>query len=257
MNIVAELPIDYVPRAKLLANRIILITGANGGLGRSTALACAGLGATLVLLGRNVKGLEAVYDQIEAMGGNQPAIFPMDLSGATWEDYGTLAIKLNDAFGRIDGIVHAAGHFRAFMPLSQLPPKEWIESLQVNLTAPFAITAQCMPLLDRSEDASVVFVSDPSARAPQAYAGAYGVAKYAQNGLMQIWSEELMGIKPHLRFNSYNPGPMRTRLRRRGYPYEEPGTLAAPDQAVPPILWMIGPDSRGITGQAFSRKPGA
>lgn len=254
MNVATKLPEDYVPRAKLLAQRVIVITGANGGLGRSTALACAGLGATLVLLGRNVKALEALYDQIEAMGGSQPAIFPIDLSGATWDDYGTLAIKLNDVFGKIDGIVHAAGHFRTFTPLSQLPPKEWMESLQVNLTAPFAITAQCLPLLERSADASVVFISDPSARTPRAYLGAYGVAKYAQNGLVQIWSQELMDIKPNLRINSYDPGPMRTPLRRRGYPYEEPGTIVAPDQAVPPILWMLGPDSRGITGQIFARK---
>lgn len=257
MNDAAELPGDYVPRSKLLEDRVILITGANGGLGRSTALACAGLGATLVLLGRNVKALEALYDQIEAMGGSQPAIFPMDLSGATWEDFGTLAIKLNDTFGRVDSIVHAAGHFRTFMPLSQLPPQEWIESLQVNLTAPFAITAQCLPLLERSEDASVVFISDPSARTPRAYLGAYGVAKYAQNGLVQIWSQELSDIKPNLRINSYDPGPMRTRLRRRGYPYEESGTIAAPDQAVPAILWLLGPDSSGITGRTFANKPAA
>lgn len=248
----SPLPARYVPKAHLLADRVILVSGANGGLGRATALACAGLGATVVLLGRNIHKLEAIYDQIEQAGGAQPAIYPMNLAGASWGDYGTLANKLNETFGRLDGIVHAAAHFKAFTPLSQLPPKEWIESLQVNLTAPYALTAQCLPLLEQSRDASVVFISDPSAQSPRAYFGAYGVAKYAQEGLLRSWSQELE-FEPQLRLNSYDPGPMRTPLRRRGYPQEDATQLNAPESIVPALLWLLGPDSRGITGRSFSR----
>ncbi len=247
-----ELPAHYIPKSRLLADRVILISGANGGLGRASALACAGLGATVVLLGRNIPKLEAIYDQIEQSGGAQPAIYPMNLAGASWGDYGTLAGKLDAAFGRLDGMVHAAAHFKAFTPLSQLPPKEWIESLQVNLTAPYALTAQCLPLLEKSADASVVFIADPSAQSPRAYFGAYGVAKYAQEGLLRTWSQELE-FKPNLRLNSYDPGPMRTPLRRRGYPQEDLTALNTPETAVPPLLWLLGPDSRGVSGRSFSK----
>lgn len=247
-----EMPAHYVPKARLLAGRVILISGATGGLGRATALACGGLGATVILLGRNVPRLEALYDEIEKSGGAQPAIYPMNLAGASWGDYGTLAAKLDEAFGRLDGVVHAAAHFKAFMPLSQLPPKEWIESLQVNLTAPYALTAQCLPLLEKSADASVVFIADPSAQAPRAYFGAYGVAKYAQEGLLRTWAQELE-IRPQLRLNSYDPGPMRTPLRRRGYPQEDISRLRGPEAAVPPLLWLLGPDSGGVSGRSFAR----
>lgn len=246
------LPSRYVPKARLLAERVILVTGANGGLGCATALACAGLGATVILLGRNVSRLEALYDRIEQSGGAQPAIYPMDLAGASWNDYDTLAGKLEETFGRLDGIVHAAAHFKAFMPLSQLPPEEWIESLQVNLTAPYALTAQCLPLLEKSDDASVVFISTATARTPRAYFGAYGITKYAQEGLLQSWAQELEFKKDRLRLNSYDPGPMRTRLRRRGYPQEDPADLQAPEAAVPALLWLLGPDSRGVSGRSFS-----
>lgn len=251
-----ELPVDYVPKSRLLSDRVILISGANGGLGRATALACAGLGATVVLLGRNMSKLEALYDQIEQAGGPQPAIYPMNLAGASWGDYGTLADKLDEAFGRLDAIVHAAAHFKAFTSLEQLPPKEWLESLQVNLTAPYALTAQCLPLLEKSADASVVFISDPSAQTPRAYFGAYGVAKYALEALLKTWSQELE-FKPNLRFNSYDPGPMRTSLRRRGYPQEDMAQLNTPEIVVPALLWLLGPDSHGITGRSFSRNPHA
>lgn len=253
MSARTDLPPNYVPRARMLADKVILVSGASGGLGRATALACAGLGATLVLLGRDVKALEAIYDRIEQAGGAQPAIYPMDLSGASWSDHATLATKLGEAFGRLDGVVHAAAHFKAFVPLSQLPPKEWIESLQVNLTAPFAITAHCLPLLEKSDAASVVFIADPSVRNPRAYFGAYGIAKYAQEGLLQTWSQELSATHPQVRLNSYDPGPMRTLLRRRGYPYEDAASLNAPEHAVPPLLWLLGPDSIGVSGRSFAR----
>jgi NAD(P)-dependent dehydrogenase (short-subunit alcohol dehydrogenase family) len=242
-------PEDYAPAPGLLQDRVVLVSGATGGLGRATALACARAGATVVLLGRAVPALEALYDAIRAAGGPEPALVPLNLAGATWNDYEQLAATLAREFGRLDGLAHCAAHFRGFIPLAQLDPADWMESLQVNLTAPFALTRHCLPLLQKSAGASVVFVSDESGRRGKPYAGAYGVAKFALEGLMQIWAGELEG-PPRVRVNSLDPGPLDTPLRRRGY--ASAAGARDPADAAPAVLWLLGPDGAGVSGAALS-----
>lgn len=233
-----------------LKDRVILITGAAEGLGRAAALGCARQGATVILLGRTVKKLEAVYDSIEKAGGPTPAIYPLNLGGASWKDYGELAETLQREFGRLDGIVHCAVHFKAFSPLQDVEAKDWLEGVQVNLTAAFALTRHCVPLMLQSPDASVVFVSDASGREPRAFQGVYGVTKAALESMAKSWALELES-QQRLRFNTYAPAPMRTGHRLKGYPGERIEGLPLPETAVPKLLWLLGPDSAGVTGQAF------
>lgn len=227
----------------------MLVTGAGDGLGRATALACARAGATTILLGRTVAKLEKVYDEIKAAGLAEPALYPLNLAGASWNDYEQLAETLAREFGKLHGLAHCAAHFKSFGPLDAADPKDWLESLQVNVTAPFALTRHCLPLLQASGDGSVVFVSDACGRTGKAYAGAYGVSKFALEGLMQTWAQELEGAG-RVRVNSLDPGPMDTALRRKGYDR----SVAAPDPAAAAnaLLWLLGPDSRPATGAGFS-----
>jgi NAD(P)-dependent dehydrogenase (short-subunit alcohol dehydrogenase family) len=244
----SAIPADYQPASALLAGRVVLVTGAGDGLGRATALACADAGATVVLLGRTVAKLEKAYDEIKAAGGAEPAIVPLNLAGATWNDYEQLAGTLEREFGRLDGVAHCAAHFKSFAPLASVEPKDWLESLQVNLTAPFALTVHCLPLLEKSGAASIVFVSDAAGRRGKAYAGPYGVAKFAVEGLMQTWALELESAR--VRVNSLDPGPMDTALRRKGYAGEVPAP--PPEAAARALLWLLGPGSAPATGTAFS-----
>jgi NAD(P)-dependent dehydrogenase (short-subunit alcohol dehydrogenase family) len=246
----APLPADYTPRHRLLMDRVILVTGAGDGLGRAAALASAGLGATVVLLGRTVSKLELVYDAIVQSGGATPAIYPLNLAGASWNDYQELADTLEREIGKLDGILHCAAHFKAFAALEDLDPREWVEGLQVNLTGAYTLTRQCLPLLRKSSDASVVFVSDSSGRTAKAFHGVYGIAKCAVEAMAKTWAQELE-LEPGLRINSFDPGPLRTQIRVKGYPGELMSKVPAPETAVPPLLWLLGPDSRGVSGQAF------
>ncbi|PJA39707.1 MAG: SDR family oxidoreductase, partial [Lysobacterales bacterium CG_4_9_14_3_um_filter_62_6] len=119
---------------------MVLITGAAGGFGQATALAAALAGATVILCGRRVRPLEKIYDQIVADGGLQPAIYPIDLEGATPADYQQLAQSITEHFGKLDGLVHAAAHFGGLMAHADAPIEDWLRSLQVNLTSPQALT---------------------------------------------------------------------------------------------------------------------
>jgi NAD(P)-dependent dehydrogenase (short-subunit alcohol dehydrogenase family) len=246
---VTDLPEHYSPPAGLLKDRVVLITGAGDGLGRATALLCARLGATVILAGRTVAKLEAVYDIVRNEGGTEPAIYPLNLAGATWTDYEQLAATLGREFGALHGLVHCAAHFKGFAPLAVIEPQDWLESLQVNLTAPFALTRHCLPLLEKAAQASVVFVSDESGRRGKAYAGAYGVAKFALEGLMQTWAQELEA-GGRVRVNSLDPGPMDTALRRRGY--ADKSGAGDPAAIAPAMAWLLGPDSRPASGRAFT-----
>lgn len=178
------------PAPGCLRDRVVLVTGAGGGLGRATALAAAQAGANVVLLGRKVRVLERLYDELEAHGGPTPAIYPLDLEGATPRDYEALADTLAREFGRLDGIAHCAAHFNTLQPFGQIEPLEWARTQHVNVTAPLWLTQACLPLLEKAADAAVVFVLDDPQRMGRAYWGAYGVAKQALATLVSILHEE-------------------------------------------------------------------
>jgi NAD(P)-dependent dehydrogenase (short-subunit alcohol dehydrogenase family) len=240
----------YRPTADLLRDRAILVTGAGDGIGAAAAKAFAGHGATVVLLGRTVAKLEAVYDAIEQAGSPQPAIYPMDLEGATSYDFEAMAGRLEQVLGRLDGIVHGAATFPYLSRIDDYDTDVWGKVLQVNLSAPFMLTRACLPLLRRSPDASVVMLSDAVGRHPKAYWGAYAVAKAGLEALMQVLADELSSAE--VRVNSLDPGATRTALRTQAYPTEDPAHLKPPDAVAPFLLWLAGPESSGVSGRAFT-----
>lgn len=244
---------DYRPRPDLLAGRVILVTGAGDGIGRAAALAFARHGAQVILLGRTVAKLEKVYDEIESQGA-QAAILPMDLAKATPEQYEQTAATIAQEFGRLDGILHNAAMLGTLTPLELYDLERWGQVLQVNLHAPFLLTRACLPLLKQSPDASVVFTSADVGRRGRAYWGAYGVSQFALEGLAQIWAEEL-SANTAVRVNTLDPGAVHTAMRVRAYPGSDPAQLAKPDDIMSAYLYLIGPDSRGVTGQALSALP--
>ncbi len=218
-----------------LLGRVVLITGAGDGLGAALARACADAGAEVVLLGRTVRKLEAVYDAIVAAGGPEPAIYPLDLEGATPEDYGELAERLGESLGRLDALVHNAAMLGPQTPLEHYPPLEWARVLQVNLNGPLLLTQSCLPLLRASGRGSVVFVTDDRR---SAYWGAYGTSKAAAGALADILADELEQ-EAGLSVRQVQPGPMQTGLRTRAFPGALPAEAAPPDAAVGELLKVI------------------
>ncbi len=246
---------DYKARPDLLQGRVIMVTGAGDGIGRAAALAFAAHGATVILLGRTTSKLEAVYDEIEQAGGPQPAIVPLNLEGATAQDYEQLANRIEESFGRLDGLLHNASILGARTPLEYFEPAVWNQVMQVNVTGAFLLTQAMIPLMKQSEDASIIFTSSGVGRKAKAYWGAYAVSKFATEGLMQLAADELDTQEFQIRVNSVNPGATRTRMRAFAYPGENPMRNPAPEEIMGVYLYLMGPDSKGTTGQALDAQP--
>lgn len=246
--------IDYQAPSELLHDRVILVTGAGDGIGRAAALAYARHGATVILLGRTIAKLEAVYDEIEAADGPQPAIFPLNFEGATLKDYHDMAETLDREFGRLDGILHNAGQLGRIMPFEQYNPELWEQVMQVNINGPIWMTQALLPLLKSSRDASVIFTSSGVGRKGRAYWGAYAVSKFATEGFVEVLAEELEHLGS-IRVNSLNPGATRTQMRRTAYPGEDPNALRTAEEIMPTYLWLMGPESRGHNGEKFDAQP--
>jgi len=243
--------LDYLAPSNLLENRIILVTGAGDGIGRAAAKAFAAHGAEVILLGRTPQKLVVVYDEIENAGGKKPAIYPMNLEGASLQDYHTLSETLAKEFGVIHGILHNAAWLGSHTPLTHYDLRQWYKVLQINLNAPFFMTQALLPLLKKADHASVLFTIDDAGLQGQAYKGAYGVSKFGLQGLMQTFAEE-NEVNTSVRFNSINPGPVLTQMRRLGYPAEDASRLLRPEDIMAPYLYLMGNDSLGINGQTFS-----
>ncbi|MEW6331246.1 MAG: YciK family oxidoreductase [Pseudomonadota bacterium] len=243
----------YTPAPDLLKSRRILITGAGDGIGRAAALACARHGASVILLGRTAKKLEKVYDEIEQLGAPQPAMLPLDLATATPAHYEQVAQTIEQEFGGLDGLLHNAAESGTLTPLEHYTPEMWFRVMQVNLNAAWLLTRACLPLLKKSADASIVFTTSEVGRKGRAYWGAYGVSCFGLEGMMQILAEE-HAAEGRVRVNSLDPGAVRTGMRSRLYPGEDRDSLPAPETLAPAYLYLLGPDSRGVNGQALSSR---
>ncbi|MBM4196530.1 MAG: YciK family oxidoreductase [Gammaproteobacteria bacterium] len=243
-------PRDYQPRPDLLHERVILVTGASDGIGRAAALSFAAHGATVVLLGRSARKLERVHDEIRTAGHPQPAIAVLDLAKAQGPAYFDLAEQVAGTWGRLDGLLHNAALLGERSPIEQHDVGTWQQVLHVNLSAAFILTQVLLPQLRRSTDASILFTSSGVGRRGKAYWGAYAVSKFGVEGLAQVLAEETRD-NTRIRVNCLNPGGTRTAMRRKAYPGESPDARPEPSAIMPAYLYLMGPDSRGVTGGSF------
>jgi NAD(P)-dependent dehydrogenase (short-subunit alcohol dehydrogenase family) len=234
-----------LPEAGALARRVVLVSGAHGGLGQAASLASARAGATVVLLGRKVPRLNRLYDRIVAEGG-EALLYPLDLEGASPDDFAELAERVESALGHLDGVLHCAAEFRGLTPLLHTDPAAFARALHVNLTAPWWLTQACLPLLLKAGDAAVVFALNDLQQTRQAFWGGYGVAQHGLSALVSMLHAEL--ANGPVRVSGLQPGPMRTGLRAAAYVEEDDRIARDPADyadACVTLLSLAGATHRG------------
>ncbi len=242
--------LEYQAAKDLLKDKTILVTGAGDGIGKAAAIAFAKHGATVILLGKTVKKLEAVYDQIEQAGYPTPAIVPLDLKGATEQNYKDMADTIEEQFGQLDGLLHNAGMLGVLGPFEHITMTTVNEVMQVNVIAEIMLTKAILPVMRKSPSASLLFTSSSVGRQGRAYWGEYAISKFATEGMMQSLAHEYEGT--NIRVNSINPGATRTGMRANAYPAENPQTLKAPDEIMATYLYLMGEDSKEVNGQQLN-----
>jgi NAD(P)-dependent dehydrogenase (short-subunit alcohol dehydrogenase family) len=239
------------PEASPLRNQTILVTGAGSGLGQAAAYAYAQQGATVILLGKNPKQLSAVYDHIVAQGWPEPAIYPMNLAGASVDDYQSLAAIIQKEFGQLNGLLHNAALLETLTPVEHYPLERLYKVMQTNLLGPFLMTQALLPLMAKSPHASIVFTLDDAATA---YRGAYGISKYGLEGLMKILSDELELNSP-IRVNGICPCPTRTQLRAKAFPAENSDKHPLPETLMPAYIYLMDPANKDVHGKTLFIQP--
>ena len=242
---------NYSAPKDLLKDRVVLITGAGQGLGRAAALTYANYGAAVILHGRKVKELESVYDEIETIGKAQALIYPLDLEHAEENDFAVIAQAIEQQLGRLDGILHNAAFLYGLSPLENQTVQQWRTMLQVNLITPFALTKACLPLLKVSPDASVIMTSSSHGHKPSAYWGGFTVAKAGIEALVKVQADEWESM-PNLRINTIIPGIVNSPQRAKTHPGEIKQTMRQPEDLMTTYLYLMGPDSKGMSGETVS-----
>ncbi|MGL4225333.1 MAG: YciK family oxidoreductase [Vibrio sp.] len=244
---------NYSVSTDALKEKVILITGASDGIGKQAALSFAAHGATVILLGRNVEKLAQTYDAIEAARYPTPVIMPLDMQGASKQNYLDMADSIAEQFGRLDGVLHNAGLLGTLGPFEQISEACFDQVMQVNVKAQLLMTQALLPLLHQSSDARIVFTSSTVGHSGRAYWGSYAISKFATEGMMQILADELS--ETTIRVNAINPGGTRTAMRAKAYPAEDAEQLKTPLDIMPLYLYLMAPEGRAVHGQCIDAQP--
>ena len=240
---------NYSIKDACLNNKTILVTGAGAGIGRTAALTYAQLGATVILLGKTVKKLEAVYDEIVALGLAEPAIIPLDLKGASKQNYIDMSSTISSQFGQLDGVLLNASMLGELTPFTQIHEQIFNDVMKVNVTAQCLLAQTLIPTLLLAPNASLIFTSSGVGNQGRAYWGAYSISKFATEGMMQVIADEYENS--NLRVNAINPGATKTNMRACAFPAEEKDTLATPADIMPLYVYLMSDDSLSVNGQTI------
>ncbi|WP_100641082.1 YciK family oxidoreductase [Alteromonas facilis] len=245
---------EFSPSPLALKDKTILITGAGDGIGKALAISFANLGATIILLGKTVSKLEAVYDEIIANGGQEPAIVPLDLRGASPQHYIDMGNTIVDQFGHLDGLVLNAGILGALCPFTEISQEEYADVMQVNVHSSFSLLQGVIPALKRSPtSASVILTTSTVGREGRKFWGTYSISKFATEGMMEVLADEYKASD--IRFNCVNPGGTRTDMRSKAFPAEDAMKLKTPAEIVATYNYLMTEESAQITGKIFDCQP--
>ncbi len=233
-----------------LEGKIILVTGASRGIGYAAAKEAAQRGAHIIAVSRTVGGLEELDDDIKAIG-SQTTIVPLDLNDGDGVD--RMGKAIFDRWGKLDGLIINAAMLGPISPVSHIGPKDFSKVMETNVTSAFRLIRSLDVLLKASDAGRVAFVSSSSAESAKPYWGLYAASKAALNALAKSYAGELANTK--VKVNVFYPGAVRTGMRAKAVPGEDPSTLMTPADVAPKLVDLVSPDFTR-SGQIFDIRTG-
>lgn len=248
LSIQSKITQTIAPNA--LQGKTILITGASDGIGRVVAKSYAKHGASVILHGRDYAKLQQVQQEITDTGAIKPIIMPLDLNSKNNQDYQKFSDDLAQQIQQLDGILHNAGILGERVDILDYSLDVWDSVMTVNVRSPLLLTQCLLPLLQRANNASVLFASSGVGRAVREQWGAYSLSKIAIEHLGQLLALE--NKNAHIRYNCINPGATRTAMRASAFPQEDPMTLTTAEQLLPTYLYLMSDESIAISGESFN-----
>ncbi len=250
---------NFSPSPNCLDGKTILVTGAGDGIGQEVAMTYVKYGATVLLLGRTTSKLETVSDDITQAGGQPPAVITMDLETASQAEMQDLASRIEQDYGKIDGLLHNAGILGDITPLAEYDLSTFERVMRINFTSNFMLTQALLPLLKRSDNGSVIFTTSSVGSKPRALWGAYALSKQGVEGMSEIFTQETAKTTENkdtnLRFNCINPGGTRTDMRAKAYPDENPSRLKTPADIMAGYVCLMSDASIDVRGQVVDLQP--
>ncbi len=221
--------------SKALEGKIALVTGASRGIGAAVAKSLAARGAHVIALARTSGGLEELDDEIKTLGGSATLV-PADLR--KFDDLDRMGQALFERFKKLDILVGNAGQLGVLSPIPHVDQKAWDEVIAVNVTANYRLIRSLDMLLRAADAARAVFITSGAANKATAYWGPYAVSKAALDLLVRTYAAEVSST--NMKVNLFNPGPIRTRMRAKAMPGEDPMTLEAPETVAEAIVELCG-----------------
>ncbi|WP_439527425.1 SDR family NAD(P)-dependent oxidoreductase [Pannonibacter sp.] len=233
-----------------LQGRVAVVTGASRGIGYHLAKALAAEGVHVIALARTVGGLEDLDDEIKGLGGSATLV-PLDLMD--YDGIDRLGAAIYERWGKLDMLVGNAGMLGGLSPLGHIDIKTFDKVMALNVTANWRLIRSLDPLLRQSDTGRAVFLTSSAAHKCKPFWGAYSASKAALEALVRTYAGETQSTA--VRVNLLNPGAMRTAMRAKAMPGEDPETLPHPSEVAPQIITMLRPDFAD-TGRLYDRPSG-
>ena len=226
-----------------MKNKVILITGANKGIGKTLSLEFSKMGVNIVLLGRNEESLDSVYDEIITTTSTKPLIIKCDLSDIDNKSAKQINDEIMGVYGRLDGVICNAAKPGKMSTIEDYEEDIWKEVFNINLHSAFIISKEILPALKAAPNGRIIFTSSGVAEVGKAFWGAYSASKFAVKGLAEILRDEL-DTTSNVKVFNYDPGKTRTSMRALAYPAENPQDLKEPKVLFNDYLWFFSDESQ-------------
>ncbi len=224
-------------------NKVVLITGATGGLGKVAAREMAARGAKLALLSRNLDHLNALVDEL-SLNRNHTLVYSADLTDPIAVDEAAEAIMKR--FTRLDVILHLVGGWVGGVSVSDLDPGDVAQMINQHVWTTFHVAQKFIPHLLANHWGRFMVVSAPTVTSPRPKGAPYAIGKAAQQALVLTLAQELKGTG--VTANILSVKAIDASHARENDPSPRNADWATPEEIVAAMFYLCSEETQLVNG---------